>query len=659
MSSSNLSVAPATTLSPEAPTPSSDSRISRDSTKVDLQAFKDSSKSLKLEKTLTLEPESDIPPLTLPAKVNSDLALPRTDSDATAATDASEERKRGLSAGKRWGLLAIFSMAMFIDIWCYSAFFIFTRPIAEDLHIQFTQESWVITSYAVTFASFLLFWGRVSDLYSAKPVFTGGFIALGVLNAVISFLPEKFSFFILRAFAGIAGSALIPASYRLIVHVFPKEQLGVAFTLYGMSGSIANVTGTIVAGFIQFIPGGHGTQMQSWRWFFRLLAVMILPMALAALFMIPKDEGEDADMAPREKLVRLDVPGSFLMLSAIVLLTLGLTLGARLRLAAHALHGRRRHPRLDAGHARDPHLVPASKDRPQALCNLPPRRRDGARMDERGGDREPDPQGGIQRQRVSGRRGLELDPDESRPRAPFLVPFLLSWALFPAFFIWEAKIPQCRALLPAKTWKIPNFAVLIVFALQIYAWWGVNFLALVDTFTKVRGEPAIIAAVRLLPQGVLAFVVSIALTKWPQFVKKPRWPIAFGMVLGVVGYVLMTRPNQYNNSEYWRFLFPGFIVGSGGMALAFTATTVGVMTSTPAEMAGVAGAVLQVAFQIGSTVGLSVQAGLLTVGSWPGNVKASLYFQMGWCALWLVGFLALYRPSKNVTNDEETVIVAH
>lgn len=577
MSSSNLSVAPATTLSPEAPTPSSDSRISRDSTKVDLQAFKDSSKSLKLEKTLTLEPESDIPPLTLPEKVNSDLALPRTDSDATAATDASEERKRGLSAGKRWGLLAIFSMAMFIDIWCYSAFFIFTRPIAEDLHIQFTQESWVITSYAVTFASFLLFWGRVSDLYSAKPVFTGGFIALGVLNAVISFLPEKFSFFILRAFAGIAGSALIPASYRLIVHVFPKEQLGVAFTLYGMSGSIANVTGTIVAGFIQFIPGGHGTQMQSWRWFFRLLAVMILPMALAALFMIPKDEGEDADMAPREKLVRLDVPGSFLMLSAIVLLTLGLTLGASY--------------------------------------------------------------------------GFKT--------AKFLVPFLLSWALFPAFFIWEAKIPQCRALLPAKTWKIPNFAVLIVFALQIYAWWGVNFLALVDTFTKVRGEPAIIAAVRLLPQGVLAFVVSIALTKWPQFVKKPRWPIAFGMILGVVGYVLMTRPNQYNNSEYWRFLFPGFIVGSGGMALAFTATTVGVMTSTPAEMAGVAGAVLQVAFQIGSTVGLSVQAGLLTVGSWPGNVKASLYFQMGWCALWLVGFLALYRPSKNVTNDEETVIVAH
>jgi len=32
------------------------------------------------------------------------------------------------------------------------------------------------TAYSVTFASFLLLWGRVSDLYSAKPVFAYGFL---------------------------------------------------------------------------------------------------------------------------------------------------------------------------------------------------------------------------------------------------------------------------------------------------------------------------------------------------------------------------------------------------------------------------------------------------------------------------------------------------
>ena len=61
-----------------------------------------------------------------------------------------------------------------------------TDPISVDLNVPFESQSWVITAYAVTFAAFLLFWGRVSDLYSAKPVFAYGFMALGVLDLVIS-----------------------------------------------------------------------------------------------------------------------------------------------------------------------------------------------------------------------------------------------------------------------------------------------------------------------------------------------------------------------------------------------------------------------------------------------------------------------------------------
>lgn len=53
---------------------------------------------------------------------------------------------------------------MFVDIWMYSAFFIYTDVIARDLCIAFAQQSWVITSYTVMFAAFLLFLGLVADL---------------------------------------------------------------------------------------------------------------------------------------------------------------------------------------------------------------------------------------------------------------------------------------------------------------------------------------------------------------------------------------------------------------------------------------------------------------------------------------------------------------
>jgi hypothetical protein len=89
------------------------------------------------------------------------------------------------------------------------------------------------------------------------------------------------------------------------------------------------------------------------------------------------------------------------------------------------------------------------------------------------------------------------------------------------------------------------------------------------------------------------------------------------------------------------------------------------MTSVPPEMAGVAGAVLQIALQVGAAVALSIQAGLLTINEGGldnfANTRISFYFQIGWAAVWVVAFLVFYRPAKgaDLENGEKRVIVAH
>jgi MFS family permease len=124
----------------------------------------------------------------------------------------------------------------------------------------------------VTFASFLLLWGGVVDLYPAKTVFTSAFVAVGIANLILSFLTDRFAFFVVRALQGIAAAALVPSAYRLISCTFPPAERQKAYTLYGMTGSIANVSGTIIAGVIDLIP--NGGQMRSWRWFFRIVSVV-------------------------------------------------------------------------------------------------------------------------------------------------------------------------------------------------------------------------------------------------------------------------------------------------------------------------------------------------------------------------------------------------
>lgn len=86
------------------------------------------------------------------------------------------------------------------------------------------------------------------------------------------------------------------------------------------------------------------------------------------------------------------------------------------------------------------------------------------------------------------------------------------------------------------------------------------------------------------------------------------------------------------------------------------------MTSVPPEISGVAGAMLQVALQVGAAISLTVQAGLLTLN--PGgmtnyaNVQASLWFQFGWLLLNALMVIVFFRRSKMPKLSEEEGAVA-
>ncbi|KAL0244039.1 hypothetical protein I308_105302 [Cryptococcus tetragattii IND107] len=479
-----------------------------------------------------------------------------------------------LSPSRKWFLLLVFSVAQYLDVCSVSALFVLTDAIQKNLDIQYEASSWIITSYSVTFASFLLFWGRVADLYSAKAVFAYGFLGLGALNLIISFMPNQYAYFIFRALSGIAGAATIPSAFRLILALFEPQELNLALTIFGLSGAIANVTGLVIAGFFGFITANG--QQAGWRWFFRMMAIIIVPFGVSALALIPKTAGDLSDrLSPRDKLKRLDVVGCFMMLVSIILLILGITLGASY------------------------------------------------------GWKKPG----------------------------FLVPFLLCWPIFVAFFIYEARLSEGYALIPPSFWKIPNMTLLIVFALGIYPWWCVSQLPLVERFIDYFNEPAIIAALRVFPQGASALIVAFFVPQLLQKVGSPRIPIAGGMIIGAAMYLLIIFNDGKLGSDYWRWLFPAFLIGSGAAMISFLATNITVMTSVPPEISGVAGAMLQVALQVGAAISLTVQAGLLTLN--PGgmtnyaNVQASLWFQFGWLLLNALMIIVFFRRSKMPKLSEE------
>lgn len=117
--------------------------------------------------------------------------------------------------------------------------------IGFDINLGISQLVWIITSYSLCFAAFLLFAGRLADLFPAQIIFEAGFLSLGILSLVTSFVTsDKFGFLILRGLGGIAGAMTIPSAYHLLVHMFPDPATQQAkLALLGLAGATGNVLG--------------------------------------------------------------------------------------------------------------------------------------------------------------------------------------------------------------------------------------------------------------------------------------------------------------------------------------------------------------------------------------------------------------------------------
>ncbi|ORY31645.1 major facilitator superfamily domain-containing protein [Naematelia encephala] len=472
---------------------------------------------------------------------------------------------------RRWWLLLIFCIAQYLDIAGRASIVVFVNQISDQLDIEYQQSTWILNSYNITFGSFLLFFGRMSDLYTANVVFVGGFLTVGISSLIVSFMPNQYAYYVFRALYGVGAAATIPSAFRMILHTFKGPDLQKALGFFGLAGAVANATGLTLGGCFGYIH--KGGQMADWRWFFRFICFMTLPFAFIAWLMVPRTVGPFA--STKRKWRHLDIIGCFLALAALILLDLGLTFGAS----------------------------------------------DGWKT------------------------------------AHFLVPFLIAWPVFVAFFLWEARLPEGYAMLPPQTWRIRNLTLWIVLALSGFAWWGVIQVAMVERYESTFGEGIMISAVRLMPVGISACIIGIVVPNILKKIPNPRYLVTAAFVVSAASFLLLIFGEGNVHREYWRWYFPAYIIGSAAAAIAYLGMNIFLMSSVRPQEAGVVGALFQTALQMGAAVALAAQAGLLTLN--PGdvsdfaNVQASFWFMFGWYLCNALGMLFLYRALPKVDKGIE------
>jgi len=211
---------------------------------------------------------------------------------------------------KRTALIAS-AMSAFLPPFMISSTNIVLPSIGKDFNMNAVQVGWVVTSYILSSAVFLVPFGRLSDILGRRRIFIYGLSVFTLFTLLIGLTPASSTLLItLRFLQGFGSAMIFSTGMTIIVSVYPPDQRG---RVLGINVACVYL-GLAVGPFI----GGVLTEHFTWRSVF--LSTAIIGVFLT-VFTSLKLKGEWAD-AKGEK---FDFTGSLIYGVSLVTLMMGFT----------------------------------------------------------------------------------------------------------------------------------------------------------------------------------------------------------------------------------------------------------------------------------------------------------------------------------------------
>ncbi|KAK4693046.1 hypothetical protein P7C70_g9008, partial [Phenoliferia sp. Uapishka_3] len=240
---------------------------------------------------------------------------------------------------------------------------------------------------------------------------------------------------------------------------------------------------------------------------------------------------------------------------------------------------------------------------------------------------------------------LTQGPIDGWSSASFIAPIVLAFLLGPSFFFWESRIPAHAAILPVSVWKITNMVCSSLVVLVPIGWWIPSQLQFATFWQEELHWKPIHVAAAMLPQGIIAFIIGGMTQKIPGIITKPKRSIPLGVTFIMIAEILVYFSNGGVGMDYWKFVFPGFLLGSAGAILTYFGSAINVIQNCPPEMAQVGGALL-----------LGVQAGLqkpFATTKWKKSGARAFWFGFAWVFVLALQFVWAYKEPGTPEEEHE------
>jgi len=184
----------------------------------------------------------------------------------------------------RWAGLAALSLGVAMIIVDATIVNVAVPSLVRDLKLDSTQTEWVNTTYALTFAAFLVTLGRFGDLVGRRITYLVGAVLFAIASVAAGVAPTGGLLIAARLGQGLAGAAILPATQSIINNTFRGSERALAFGIWG-----ATIGGVAAIG---PLLGGWLTTNQSWRWAF-YVNVPIAVVAIAGTLLYVRESRDE------------------------------------------------------------------------------------------------------------------------------------------------------------------------------------------------------------------------------------------------------------------------------------------------------------------------------------------------------------------------------
>jgi EmrB/QacA subfamily drug resistance transporter len=170
-------------------------------------------------------------------------------------------------------ILLVLSLSLAIIVIDATIVIVAQYQIQKDFGINLKDLEWITSLYALVFGSFLLTWGKLSDEFGRKRIFTAG-ISLFIVGSIVDgFSQDLTQILVGRVLQGFGAAMASPATLSILTTTFTGKARGVAFGIWGATAGAAAVLGPVLGGYFTSDPAF------TWRWAF----FINIPIGIAAL----------------------------------------------------------------------------------------------------------------------------------------------------------------------------------------------------------------------------------------------------------------------------------------------------------------------------------------------------------------------------------------